>query len=106
MIALAVFNAQCMASCSAGLCPWNTTNAADPPCHRQQPSNGPCAHPTPAFADSVSSAAPPADLQAMAIAVETADPTGAAPTRLANAVLTEVWSPPLADRSSIAILRI
>jgi len=53
-----------------------------------------------------SSAAPPPDLQAMAIIFETADPTGAAPARLANAVLTEVWSPPLADPSSIAILRI
>jgi hypothetical protein len=103
MIALAICSAQCMASCFAGLCPWN---AADPPCHRHQPSNGHCAHPTPAFADTVSSAPTPPDLQAMAIAGKTAGPTGAAPARFANAVLTEVWSPPSAERLSITILRI
>jgi hypothetical protein len=106
MIAFAICSAQCMASCSAGLCPWNATNAADPPCHQHHPSNGDCAHPTPIFADGVSSPAPPPALQAIAIAGKTANPTGAAPATFANAVLTEVWSPPSAERLSITILRI
>jgi hypothetical protein len=106
MIALALCNAQCMAWCSAGLCPWNATNAGDPPCHRHQPATGHCAHPAPTFADGVSIVAPPPDLQAMPIAGKTAETTAAAPARFARAVLTEVWSPPLADRHSITILRI
>jgi hypothetical protein len=101
MIALAICNAQCMASCSTGVCPWDATNATDPPCHQHRPATGNCAHPTPVFADGVSSASPIPDLCVMAIAGKTADPTVAASATLGNAVLTEVWSPPLTDRHSI-----
>src|ERR1700683_1259978 len=99
MIALAIFNAQCVALCAAGLCPWNSPNAADPPCHQHQPANPDCAHSTPTFADGVSSASPNPDLQV--IAIKTVDPTAASAVIVTNAILTEVWSPPSADRLSI-----
>jgi hypothetical protein len=106
MIALAICNAQCLALCAAGLCPWNAADPPDPPCHHHQPAHGHCAHPTPAFADGVLSAGPSPDLHGIAIAGKTADPTGAPPAIVATAILTEVWSPPSADRHSITILRI
>jgi len=106
MIAFAIWNAQCVALCAAGLCPWNATNAADPPCHQHQPANADCVHPTPTFADGVWSASPPPDLQVVAITRKTADSAGASPAIVTNAIRTEVWSPPSADRHSITILRI
>jgi hypothetical protein len=106
MIALAIFNAQCVALCAAGLCPWNAPSAADPPCHQHQPVNRDCAHSTPTFADGVSSGSPSPDLQVIAITGKTADPTGASAVIVTNAILTEVWSPPSANRHSITILRI
>jgi hypothetical protein len=105
MIALAIFNAQCAALCAAGLCPWNAPNAADPPCHQHQPANPDCAHSTPTFADGVSSASPPPDLQVIAITGKTADRIGAPHAIATAAILTELWSPPSADRHSITILR-
>jgi hypothetical protein len=106
MVALAICNAQCLALCAAGLYPWNAADHPDPPCHQHQPAHEHCAHPTPAFADSVSSAGPSPELRVIAIAGKTVDPIGAPPAIVATAILTEVWSPPSADRHSITILRI